>query len=59
MGDLGLFVEQKYLKEKLRPPITVSELSELLYYARNEEWVLQYYKDKKAKQKNRPTSSIK
>lgn len=58
MGDLGLFVEQKYLKEKLRPPITVSELSELPYYARNEEWILQYYKYKKSKQKNRPTSSI-
>jgi len=58
MGVLGLFVEQKYLKEKLRPLITVSELSELPYYARNVEWVLQYYKYKKAKQKNRPTSSI-
>ncbi len=58
MGDLGLFVEKKYLKEKLRPPITLSELNELPYYARNEEWVLQYYKYKKAKQKNRPTSLI-
>jgi len=57
MGDLGMFVEQKYVEEKKRPAVTVSELSELPYYADDEKWISQYYKDKKSKQKKRPTSS--
>jgi len=58
MGDLGLFFEQKFIEERQKPAIQVKKLSELPYYADDEEWISQYYKDKKSKQTNRPTSSI-
>jgi len=58
MGDFGMFVEQRYIKERQKPAIPVKKLSELPYYADDEKWISQYYKDKKSKQKKRPTSSM-
>lgn len=58
MGNLGMLVEQKYIEERQKPAIPVKKLCELPYYADDEEWISQYYKDKKSKQTNRPTSSI-
>lgn len=58
MGDLGMFFEQKFIEERQKPAIPVKKLSELPYYADDEKWISQYYKDKKSKQKNQPTSSI-
>lgn len=55
MGDLGMFVEQEYIGERQKPAIPVKKLSELPYYADDEEWIRQYYKDKKSKQANQHT----
>lgn len=57
MGDLGLFFDQKFIEERQKPAIPIKKLSELPYYADDAEWIRQYYKDKKSKQRNRPTSS--
>lgn len=49
MGDLPMLMEEESLKEKLKSPVPVRELSELPYYARNEQWVHQYYQNRKAR----------
>ncbi len=45
----NFITEAKYIEERKKPPITVRELSDLPYYAHDEQWVRQYYQNRKAR----------
>jgi len=47
-GDLGVFLEQGHIEERLRPPVSVVALTDLPYYSGDEKWVTRYYESQKS-----------